>query len=1340
MLDRAIKKIYPPNQNNESNQALTFADILEIPNIILLGEPGAGKTYLFRNGADHEKGNFISSRNFTIHADENFSNKPIYIDALDEKRSRTDQPDSIDEIIKHIKQIKPSKVRLSCRVADWLGETDLELFKPYFDATGGYCVVILEALNEDGIDQILSEKNIANPTEFKAKAFEKGIETMLSNPQTLIMLADTVKNGQWPSTKTELFENATDLLLLEHNSNHKHKRLAAYKIDQLKDAAGAACAVLLITDIEGISLLTNADNSYADIPYPDSEIVLAAITKRAFVITNHQEEQVGYSHRTIAEYLAACWLVKSVRNGLPVRRVVSWLGIENHPAPELRGLYAWLTQLLPEHTDSLLENDPYGVLVLGDVSCLSLSSRKKLLNELLNLTEKNPWFRAEDWSGAPLGFLSTPDIACEFKSILLRKPQQFHLRSIVLDAIKFGEQQPELKDELLNLFCDNCAPYAERSRAIEGLIHAIPNGKQLAVKATRETLKSSNDDIRLKEEVIYKLYNEYFSPEDTIHLIIDHINHYDHNKVVTGNLWLLSRALPINDLPNTLDLLSQINFDNVSEYDEVWSFAYELLERTLHAEGNIDANQLWRWISRLKFYSGYGRHRRDVIKSWLEENPCFLILIFNLALNEHKDFSNIHGFWNNFRELVRYQYNADEIATHSFSKIANKEHCDEHDQFIFELTLVIITSQTTNIELFDILFNYRTNHPELEDIWSRTCQCEIPEWRWNKINKTVTLRENRLNNQQKNRIAFDKDLALIRAGSHLGWMSWLAKIYFSRFSDVDNTLIPHKRLEIELGESNLQFSLEGLQAALYRNDLPTTFEIVSLYSEGRFKDWWFAILAGTNEYWNTKNDLNDIPKPALKSSLTINLLFPSFYLTEGNSRTEITPDWQYALFQYDPELVQSAYLEVVELFLASKKEHVIGLRDICENSNLDKNRTETILRLLSQYPKASMESLRTLLLKAITIPEAKNQLLLLTYSSIKPHTKIRLKQKALWFCIGFLLDFENFKKAIEDFSSKRDDFILTYIWFSDRIRIADTTTHPTLLSNSQIEFIITLTGSRYPNIDEIIEDNNKSHEFFDAAQFVKNKITQLATRVDNESIEVLNKFINEPTLYSYLDHLKHAAANQSSLRRKQLFSQPNWQQTISALSNGKPTNIADLYNLTIEYLKDVAIKIRTENTDIFKIFWNEDSYGRITNQPKSEESCRDRLIDLLRQKFTPLEIAVEPEGHMVDDKRADIVLLNAALQKLPIEIKRNYHSALWTACANQLDTLYTRDPQASGYGIYLVFWFDEKPTKRMPTPPEPIQKPETAQELEDALRSLITIDDRHRLDVVVIDVTRPSST
>ncbi len=111
---------------------------------------------------------------------------------------------------------------------------------------------------------------------------------------------------------------------------------------------------------------------------------------------------------------------------------------------------------------------------------------------------------------------------------------------------------------------------------------------------------------------------------------------------------------------------------------------------------------------------------------------------------------------------------------------------------------------------------------------------------------------------------------------------------------------------------------------------------------------------------------------------------------------------------------------------------------------------------------------------------------------------------------------------------------------------------------------------------------------------------------------------------------------------------------------------------------------------------------------------------------------------MLNNKRADIVILPSPGRKLPLELKRNYHPEVWTACRNQLDRLYTRDLEANGYGLYVVFWFGNQ-HKKTPLPPKKLGlgRPNTARELETALRQLIPTEDKNRLGVFVIDAVKP---
>ncbi len=70
---------------------------------------------------------------------------------------------------------------------------------------------------------------------------------------------------------------------------------------------------------------------------------------------------------------------------------------------------------------------------------------------------------------------------------------------------------------------------------------------------------------------------------------------------------------------------------------------------------------------------------------------------------------------------------------------------------------------------------------------------------------------------------------------------------------------------------------------------------------------------------------------------------------------------------------------------------------------------------------------------------------------------------------------------------------------------------------------------------------------------------------------------------------------------------------------------------------------------------------------------------------------------MAGDRRADISAVMPA-RKILWEIKRDYHSDVWTAPDCQLERFYAHDPEALGFGIYLVFWFGDGRPSAIPDP------------------------------------------
>jgi hypothetical protein len=85
---------------------------------------------------------------------------------------------------------------------------------------------------------------------------------------------------------------------------------------------------------------------------------------------------------------------------------------------------------------------------------------------------------------------------------------------------------------------------------------------------------------------------------------------------------------------------------------------------------------------------------------------------------------------------------------------------------------------------------------------------------------------------------------------------------------------------------------------------------------------------------------------------------------------------------------------------------------------------------------------------------------------------------------------------------------------------------------------------------------------------------------------------------------------------------------------------------------------------------------------------------------------------------------------LPVEAKKDSHKDLWTAWRDQLQRLYAIDPDASGHGVYLVFWFGHK-TQCRPGAPEL----GSAEDLRRALEAEMDDRARQQISVCVLDLS-----
>src|SRR3954465_11441121 len=111
MSDRFVRQIDPPPKD-EVVTPKRMSDYAGTANIILVGDPGAGKSHLFDELATAAKTSLQRARAF-LNTPPGTEGASLFIDALDERRAgRTDQA-TIDLIIQKLFAVKAARVRLA---------------------------------------------------------------------------------------------------------------------------------------------------------------------------------------------------------------------------------------------------------------------------------------------------------------------------------------------------------------------------------------------------------------------------------------------------------------------------------------------------------------------------------------------------------------------------------------------------------------------------------------------------------------------------------------------------------------------------------------------------------------------------------------------------------------------------------------------------------------------------------------------------------------------------------------------------------------------------------------------------------------------------------------------------------------------------------------------------------------------------------------------------------------------------------------------------------------------------------------------------------------------------
>jgi len=1338
-IPRRVRRISANEQSGES-QICRLDELCDQTAWVLLGEPGAGKSRAFEIEAQTTDGIFISIATFlSDDPDPSWRGKTLFLDGLDETRASGGDSSVLLKVRAHLRKLGNPKFRIACRAADWFGSTDSQAIG---DASpdGQLAVFALEPLNDSEIREILRQNHaIPNPESFMEKASERGIDGLLHNPQTLRLLAESIRDGHWPSTRQETFELACKKLAEEDSKEHRlQRRDQAISVESVMEAAGQLCAVLLLSDKVGLAL--DAESVDARFPLIDellpSDLNAArlAARRKLFQPSPEGEERVVPSHRSVAEYLAARWLAQQIdHRGLPLRRALNlFIGRDERTVAGLRGLYGWLALHCQVARQRLIEADPVTVVVYGDAKPLSLADKRQLLVGLQQEAKQHLAFRWDIPSATPFGALADKDMAAEFAAALgapERDDASQSFTDCVLDILNEGEPIPELASTIKEVVVDDSRWSGIRRHALRVWLKlSPPNEEAIALLDSINDRRISDSDDDLAGNLLSSLYPDWIAPDRLLSYL-----HAPRKREYIGKhsmFWgyELARIAPDAHLPIMLDQLAARTDLEVS--DEI-EFSFDcrrmlggLLSRGVEVHGDtISDERLFVWLG--IGADKYGNSRREkehvaVIASWLGKRPERYKAILALCYNRCKGSEHVRSCIYAQEHRLHGATVPDDIGLWHLRMASETANNDLAQSHLLEAVGSLTFQRGCAGLSLEKIEAWAEANPERKD-WLLPMLCwEYPAWRQeDAVRKKAHQNKQAKQKEEKSSQAF-KHLAAIRDGSAApGILYELAGVWMNHYSDTRGET-PAERFDsyCENGDEILVAAEAGFFQCPLRDNLPSVAEIIDLSLKRQEHFIRKPCLIGMELRWRQNSALVDtLSDDSLRRMV-------AFRLTYG---ADNTPDWYTHLVQMRPALVAEVLVDYAGATLKARQDYISGTYSLASDPVYRGVAELAVPPLLANFPvrakSTQLPHLEHMLKAALHYLAEQLGRLIDKKLGVKG---MDVAQKVYWLTTAMLLDPPKYELLLWQYIGRnwiRANHLCAFL--DDRF---NGISNDYALSPGALSKLIELLSphAEFGRMSGIVTAPMQRGES------IRGMVTRLGTLATDEAAKEIERLLALPSL-SKLKHALEDARHQLKLRQREgAFRFPPLVSVVRILANREPANSADLAALTVDYLDQIADQIRNDNDDGFRAFWNVEN-----KQPtgkREENLCRDALLTRLRELLKPFGIDCQPEGDYANDKRADIRLSFLNEFELPIEIKRDDNRALWTALRSQLMGQYTSSPKASDYGIYLVLWFG---MSDLPATRDGGKKPISPENLQARLEAQLDPKERKRIFVRVLDVSWP---
>lgn len=1307
----------------------TLNDLAPYPRVVLLGEPGIGKTTALNFMAGQE-GNVAIKVRALMNGIETNPDKTLFLDALDEYRSDGGKKDKIYALAKLIHERSPNRWRLSCRAEDWRNQADTAPLET--DRTQQVVVAQLLPLDYNEACVVLDSFGEEDPEGFLEEAENLGASAFAENPLSLKLLHKAVSNnGKWPATRFALFRTALEKLAYEHNHDYR----ADYERNSPERIVEAAGNIALVQLLTGARAIWRSQG-----PTPDDSDRLAFVTMHELglerdllhdcldtALFRGEGESFEFMHRTVAEFLAGKALASAVaasgpKARFPFRRALALLiGNDIKPPTELRGIFAWfaahLAQLGDQHgAQKMAEVDACSMLIYGDAAAFDTRTRRILLH---NLDRDDPYFRSTEQGITVLGGLLDETLIEDIIEILRNPPDESHLLLTVTESLVSGEPIPALQPYLRQFVLDPSHSGWQRKRVLDAFIHGATNRtsdlRELFDEMALEIASIEREELRL--EIAEELYPDHLTVADLKKLLVDFEMTPEDNTV--GRLISLERTLAKRPCAAIFESPYATWRPSTSKYNssEVDGLLDSVLAASILFDQELTGGKLWRWVANSRRYIWHKNDQdektRAAIARWLQVSQHREPELFEAILSSLNDESGIQG-----ADHIYFGISGNWPSDITLQTLLGKVKGGNAGRIAPALLAIFVEKarqETQDPALFWEIYELLSEHKEYADLLLRLTTTDVEHGR------PVAIRDQARAAEQQSRQArkLEELIALIpelHDGKHLGTLNKAVQLYFQ----VSDYRKPVSRGFDRVVADTTQEIAEAIATGWeYWTRIGIqgfdTQKFASACNSIYFAEC--AAVAGLSRIIE-RHEQADIPEAAIQPLILATLRCSSY--VHDNPVRQVLEEW--AARQLDEQGAE-LLIKFWQALLKTKDPTLSGMNALTRQPSATGVLSTALARLLTEQDSLSAETLRSMLLAASRVL-GKGQIAELCRVALGGES-IADDVRQLWQLLQFLNSPTTHQPPLtESADAKQVNDLLNLL---DQFERTDRD-EPAENRRTIACFIIELAGPLSTPDRE--GSRNLSHT-------VHGSINRLSSYPEIEAATALRTLIENPKLHAWQASLRHALSQQTRLRCDRDFVHPSSRSIHAALAGGPPVNAADLFAIAKEELRRLQADLHSTNTTGWKEYWNRDQYGKPT-EALIENECRNHLLERLKDRLVPYQIAAAmPEAQSAEGTRVDILMLSGAGYNLPIEAKRHFHDAIWSAASSQLQG-YATAAGADSFGIYLVFWFGND-YEQTPKVPEKSAKPDSAIQMETMLTEGLPEKLRPFTEVIVFDVSRKAS-